>query len=77
MGAYLVALHILAPRGTPWRALLPGTLIGGVGWTLLEVAGGVLVGHVLRHATHLYGFFATVLGLVFQLTYLTLLRIHS
>jgi YihY family inner membrane protein len=68
MGAYLVALHILAPGGTPWRSLLPGTLFGGLGWTLLEVAGGVLVGHVLRHATHLYGFFATVLGLVFWLS---------
>jgi YihY family inner membrane protein len=68
VGAYLVALHILAPAQTPWRTLLPGTLIGGAGWTLLEVLGGVLVGHVLRHATHLYGFFATVLGLVFWLS---------
>ncbi len=68
IGAYLVALHILAPARTPWRSLLPGTLIGGAGWTLLEVAGGVLIGHVLRHATHLYGFFATVLGLVFWLS---------
>ncbi len=68
IGAYLVALHILAPARTPWRSLLPGTLIGGAGWTLLEVAGGVLVGHVLRHATQLYGFFATVLGLVFWLS---------
>jgi uncharacterized BrkB/YihY/UPF0761 family membrane protein len=68
IGAYLVALHILAPAGTSWRTLLPGTLIGGAGWTLLEVAGGILVGHVLRHATHLYGFFATVLGLVFWLS---------
>ncbi len=68
MGAYVVALHILAPARTSWRALVPGTLIGGAGWTLLEVAGGALVGHVLRHATQLYGFFATVLGLVFWLS---------
>ena len=47
---------------------MPGTIIGGVGWTLLEVVGGALVGHVLRHATELYGFFATVLGLVFWLS---------
>ena len=31
LGAYLVALHILAPPGTPWRRLVPGTLIGGIG----------------------------------------------
>jgi YihY family inner membrane protein len=68
IGAYLVALHILAPGGTTWRALLPGTVVGGLGWTLLEVAGGLLVGHALRHATELYGYFATVLGLVFWLS---------
>jgi YihY family inner membrane protein len=68
LGAYLVALHILAPKGTPWRTLLPGTLIGGLGWTLLETLGGVLIGHVLRHTSQLYGFFAYVLGLVFWLS---------
>jgi uncharacterized BrkB/YihY/UPF0761 family membrane protein len=68
LGAYLLALHILAPGGTRWRTLLPGTLIGGIGWTALETLGGVLVSHTLRHTTQLYGFFATVLGLVFWLS---------
>jgi YihY family inner membrane protein len=68
LGAYLVALHILAPPGTPWRQLVPGMLIGGIGWTILETLGGLLVGHALRHTTQLYGFFATVLGLVFWLS---------
>ena len=63
-----MALHILAPAGTPWRSLLPGTLIGGLGWTALETVGGLLVSHFLRHSTQLYGFFATVLGLVFWLS---------
>jgi YihY family inner membrane protein len=66
--AYLVALHILAPKGTRWATLMPGTLIGGVGWTLLEALGGLLVSHALRHMTQLYGFFATVLGLIFWLS---------
>lgn len=68
LGAYLLALHILAPAGTRWRTLLPGTVIGGFGWTALVLLGGALVSHVLRHATQLYGFFATVLGLVFWLS---------
>jgi YihY family inner membrane protein len=68
LGAYLVAFHILAPAGTKWRTLLPGTVVGGVGWTALETVGGVLVSHALRHTTELYGFFATVLGLVFWLS---------
>jgi uncharacterized BrkB/YihY/UPF0761 family membrane protein len=68
LAAYLLAFHILAPARTSWKALLPGTLIGGVGWTALEALGGVLVSHTLRHTTELYGFFAIVLGLVFWLS---------
>jgi uncharacterized BrkB/YihY/UPF0761 family membrane protein len=68
MGAYLLAFRILAPAGTTWRSLLPGTLIGGLGWTALETLGGLLVSHALRHTSQLYGFFATVLGLVFWLS---------
>lgn len=66
--AYVLALHILAPPGTRWPQLLPGALIGALGWTVLEAAGGLLVSHALRHATELYGLFATVLGLVFWLS---------
>jgi len=68
LAAYLVALHVLAPAGTRWRSVLPGALIGGIGWTALEALGGVLVSHALRHTSQLYGFFATVLGLVFWLS---------
>jgi uncharacterized BrkB/YihY/UPF0761 family membrane protein len=68
LGTYLVAFHILAPAGTRWRALVPGALIGGIGWTALETVGGLLVSHELRHTTQLYGFFATVLGLLFWLS---------
>jgi uncharacterized BrkB/YihY/UPF0761 family membrane protein len=66
--AYLLALHILAPPGTRWGQLVPGASIGSLGWTLLEAVGGLLVSHALRHATELYGLFATVLGLVFWLS---------
>jgi uncharacterized BrkB/YihY/UPF0761 family membrane protein len=68
LGAYLLAFRILAPSGTSWRSLLPGTLIGGVGWTALETLGGLLVSHALRHTSQLYGFFAVVLGLIFWLS---------
>jgi uncharacterized BrkB/YihY/UPF0761 family membrane protein len=66
--AYLLAMHILAPRGTGWAQLVPGASIGALGWTILETVGGLLVSHALRHATELYGLFATVLGLVFWLS---------
>ncbi len=46
------------------RQLLPGAVVGAVGWTVLQALGGYLVGHQLRHASEVYGFFATVLGLM-------------
>ena len=65
--AYLRAAHPGALRN-PLAQLVPGSVIGATGWTVLETVGGLLVSHALRHATQLYGFFATVLGLVFWLS---------
>jgi YihY family inner membrane protein len=62
---YLAALKLLAPPGTPWRSLVPGMALGATGWSVLQVIGGLLVGHRLHRATQLYGVFAIVLGLIF------------
>jgi uncharacterized BrkB/YihY/UPF0761 family membrane protein len=48
----------------PAGLLLPGAAVAGVGWTILQYAGTALVGHALRHASQLYGFFGSVLGLI-------------
>jgi YihY family inner membrane protein len=61
---YLIGFRVLTPKGVPSRALLPGAVVGGVAWTVLE-ALGVMVVHHLLHSSSIYGiFFATVLGLV-------------
>jgi YihY family inner membrane protein len=65
--SYLLAFWILAPPGNPVRRLLPGTVVGGVGWTAVQAAGGYLIGHQVHRANELYGFFAIVLGLIFWL----------
>jgi len=62
---YLAVLRFLAPRGTGLRNLLPGTVVGALGWTILSALSGYLLGHKLQHASQIYGFFAVVLGLVF------------
>jgi YihY family inner membrane protein len=62
---YLAAFRLLTPHGNPWRCAIPGTIVGAVGWTLLQTFGGWLVGHRLAHASSLYGLFAIVLGLIF------------
>ncbi|HEX4659661.1 MAG TPA: YihY/virulence factor BrkB family protein [Streptosporangiaceae bacterium] len=62
-GMYVAAFRLLTPKGVPTRQLLPGAVIGGVAWTLLQVLGTYLVHHFL-HSDSAYGIFATVLGLV-------------
>jgi uncharacterized BrkB/YihY/UPF0761 family membrane protein len=62
-GGFAVVVRI--PRGE--REVWPGAVVGGLGWTLLQFAGALLVSHQLRHLSNLYGTFATVLGLIWWL----------
>jgi YihY family inner membrane protein len=64
IGVSGVGFRLLTPRQIAWRNLWPGALVGGVGWTVLQYAGGLLVAHSLQHASRLYGNFAVVLGLL-------------
>jgi hypothetical protein len=42
---------------------VPGAIVGGIAWTLLQILGTYLVHHFL-HSDSAYGIFATVLGLL-------------
>jgi len=64
IGLFLVGFRILTIPAVPTRHLLPGAVLGGLGWSALQAFGGYLVIHQLRHASQVYGFFASVLGLV-------------
>ncbi|MFJ8159983.1 YihY/virulence factor BrkB family protein [Streptomyces sp. NPDC096136] len=63
-GLCLACFRILTPKEIPWRAMLPGSVVAGPLFTVLQAFGAVLVAHQLRHATQVYGFFATVIGLL-------------
>jgi YihY family inner membrane protein len=62
-GMYFAAFRVLTPKGVPSWDLAPGAVTAGIFWTVLQVAGTVLVHHYL-HTDSVYGVFATVLGLV-------------
>jgi YihY family inner membrane protein len=64
VGLFLLAFRVLTPRQIPIRQLVAGSIVGGVAWQALLAAGGYLVGHNLKHASEVYGFFAVVLGLL-------------
>ena len=62
-GMYIGAFRALTPKGVPTRRLLPGAIVGGVCWTVLQVLGTWLVHHFL-HSDSVYGIFGVVLGLL-------------
>lgn len=64
VGLFVLAFRVLTVKKIPTRSLVPGAILGGVGWSLIQVVGGYLVGHQLRNASQVYGYFASVLGLV-------------
>ena len=72
-GAFAIVVHI--PRRD--RAVWPGAVIGGVGWTLLQFAGAQLVSHQLRHLSNLYGTFATILGLIWWIALGAMITVYA
>jgi uncharacterized BrkB/YihY/UPF0761 family membrane protein len=63
VGMYLIGFRVLTPKSVPFRRLILGAALGGIGWTILQAAGAVLVRHYL-HSDTVYGIFAIVLSLV-------------
>ncbi|WP_354637971.1 YhjD/YihY/BrkB family envelope integrity protein [Kitasatospora camelliae] len=64
IGLCLACFRILTPKDVPTKALLPGCWLAGPLFALLQTFGALLVTHQLRHASQIYGFFATVIGLL-------------
>jgi uncharacterized BrkB/YihY/UPF0761 family membrane protein len=78
VGLYLASFLVLTPRDTSgWRALLPGSLLAGAGFTVLTTLGTGLVQHQLRNTSDTYGAFASVIGIVTYLLLLATLTVYA
>src|SRR6266567_179425 len=64
----LAGFRLLTPKIIPWRDLLPGAVLTGVAWSVLQLLGGYLVSQRLQQTSEVYGLFAIVLGLLFWLS---------
>jgi len=73
---FILGYRFLTPSVVRTRSLLPGALVGGIGWTVLQTLGVYLVGHQLKNSA-VYGVFAFVLGLVFWISLVTRLVAYT
>jgi YihY family inner membrane protein len=64
VGLFLLAFKVLTRHGIEWRRLLPGAVVAGVAFLVLQNVGGWYIDRTLSRATPLYGTFAVVLGLL-------------
>ena len=63
IGMYILAFRVLTPKIVSTRKLIPGAVLGGVAWTILQAAGTLVVGHFVK-STSIYGIFGIVLALL-------------
>lgn len=61
---FLLGFRILTPNAIATRTLVTGATVAALSWNVLQYLGTWLVGHELRHASQLYGYFGSILGLV-------------
>lgn len=61
---FILGFRILTPKAVATTILLQGAIVAALGWSLLQYVGAWLVTHQLRHASQLYGYFASILGLM-------------
>jgi len=64
VGLYLLAFRVLTDEQLSWGTVLPGAVLAGVAWTLLQILGGWYVNHQIQGASQTYGTFAVVIGLL-------------
>jgi YihY family inner membrane protein len=61
---YLVVFRVLTTGRPAWRELLPGAVVGGLGYSVLQHVGTWYVERTISGAQDTYGTFAVVIGLL-------------
>ncbi len=68
VGLFLAAYRLFGTsKGPPTSTLLPGAVLGGLGWTLLKLVGSTYVSGQVENANELYGAIGGVIGLMLLL----------
>lgn len=64
VGLFIAAFRILTDRSVTTRDVLPGALLAGVLFWVLQSLSSLIISHYLRTASRTYGQFATVITLL-------------
>ena len=64
IGLFATGYRYLTVADVSWRDVVPGAVVAGVVWAVLQSVGTYYVAHKLKGASEVYGVFAIVLGLV-------------
>lgn len=64
VGIVIAAFRLLTSRATGMRELLPGALLAGVAFFILQELSALIVSHYLQNAQSTYGHFATVITIL-------------
>ncbi len=74
---FLLAFQVLTSHHQGWRSLVPGALVAGGGYYLLQVIGAWYMERVVSGARDTYGTFAVVIGLLAWLYLLAQLAMYA
>src|SRR5436309_1539841 len=61
---WLFTLYVLPHRKIPWKALLPGAILGTAGLEILKLLGGIYVPRLVASSSGLYGSIGTIFALL-------------
>jgi len=64
---FLVAFRLMTASGVPTKKLLIGVGVAALLWTILQVAGGLYIGHVTKHMSPAYASVSTPIALLIWL----------
>jgi len=64
VGIFVVAFRILTDRDVTTREVLPGAILSGVAFFVLQELSAVIISRYLKNAQSTYGHFATVITIL-------------
>ncbi len=64
IGIFVAAFYLLTPRAHTVRDVLPGALLSGVAFFILQQLSALIISHYLQNAQSTYGHFATVITIL-------------